>query len=381
MKSSILNIFLSLILGTTLAHGATLIVTPGENLQTAFNSANSNDHVKILPGTFTGQYQIVDKNLTISKSGGTPNLTKLTLDGGAVTLIGLQIGQLLSSDSSEQNGDHLVHQCEIGNIESNTSSLSSVFDVGNMIIYKKATVTACTFDGTGGGGVGIKVSGAGADAKVQNSVIRNYSLSTASPITDSCIGVLVSNGATTNIQNNIIHSCNDRNYDGTEVDSGIGISVRNGASAKISANIIWDCFISYRFGHSGNSTGDALAHLSATTLGSHNLLWSKVDNSPPKMNNHIWNINNLTRGDGSLVAPSYPTLNSWTGKMGIIDCSPLPLPSMPGRPIRSTMTAMVPVMTLACLAGTILFLMVGPRINRSCSIWTSPRLPCPQVVS
>ena len=50
---------------------------------------------------------------------------------------------------------------------------------------------------------------------------------------------------------NIIHSCNDRNYDGTEVDSGIGISVRNGASAKISANIIWDCFISYRFGHSG----------------------------------------------------------------------------------------------------------------------------------
>ena len=90
-------------------NGATVIVTPGENLQTALNSANSNDHVKILPGTFTGQYQIVDKNLTISKSGGTPNLTKLTLDGGTVTLIGLQIGQIVSSDSSEQNGNHLVH--------------------------------------------------------------------------------------------------------------------------------------------------------------------------------------------------------------------------------------------------------------------------------
>jgi len=284
------------------AHGAVIIVTPGQDLQVALNSANSNDHVKILPGTFTGQYQIVDKNLTISKSGGTPNLTKLTLDGGAVTLIGLQIVQLVSSDSSEQSGNHVVHQCEVGNIESNTSSIIVQYsEIGRMIIGKKATVTACTFDGAGGGGVGITVSGAGSDATVQNSVIRNYSLSTASPITDSCIGVLVSNGATATIQNNIIHSCNDRNYDGSEVDSGIGISVRNGALAKISANIIWDCFISYRFGQSGAGTGDALVHLSATTSGSHNLLWNKVDSRPPKLSNNIWNTNNLTRGNGSLT--------------------------------------------------------------------------------
>jgi len=301
MKSSILTLLISISLNGLL-NGATIIVTPGENLQTALNSANSNDHVKILPGTFTGQYQIVDKDLTISKSGGTPNLTKLTLDGGTVTLIGLQIGQIVSSDSSEQNGNHLVHQCEVGNIESNTSSIIVQYsDVGSMIIYKKATVTACTFDGAGGGGVGIKVSGAGADAKVQNSVIRNYSLSTASPITDSCIGVLVSNGATATIQNNIIHSCNDRNLEGSEVHSGIGISVKDGTSAKISANIIWDCFISYRSSQSGAGTGDALVLLTATTSGSHNLLWNKVDSRPPKMNNNVWNINNLTRGNGSLT--------------------------------------------------------------------------------
>ena len=110
MKTTLSFILCTLLLGTTLAHGATVMVTPGENLQTALNSANQNDHIKILPGTFSGQYQIVDKNITISKSGGTPNLTKLTLDGGAVTLIGLQIGQIVSSDSSEQNGNHLVHQ-------------------------------------------------------------------------------------------------------------------------------------------------------------------------------------------------------------------------------------------------------------------------------
>ena len=49
----------------------------------------------------------------------------------------------------------------------------------------------------------------------------------------------------------------------------------------------------------------------------------------------------------------------------------------PVRPIRSTMTGMVPVMTLACLADTILFPMAGRPINRSCSVWMLPRLRCP----
>ncbi len=98
MKINIFFSFCYLLIGTTLAHGATVMVTPGEDLQAALNSANQNDHIKILPGTFSGQYILADKNLTISKSGGTPNLTKLTLDGGAVTLIGLQIGQIVTTD-------------------------------------------------------------------------------------------------------------------------------------------------------------------------------------------------------------------------------------------------------------------------------------------
>jgi len=303
MKKFSLAFLLTFALGGISAHGAVIIVTPGQDLQVALNSANSNDHVKILPGTFSGQYQIVDKNLTISKSGGTPNLTKLTLDGGAVTLIGLQIGQVVSSDSSEQNGNHVVHQCEVGNIESNTSSIIVQYsDVGNMIIYKKATVTACTFDGAGGGGVGITVSGAGSDATVQNSVIRNYSLSTASPINDSCIGVLVGGGATATIQNNIIHSCNDKQNDGTEADSGVGVYVREVSSAKISSNIFWDCFISYKSAQTATGRGDSLVSLSATTSGSHNVLWSKVDTRQPKPSQNVWMVNNMTRGNGSLTS-------------------------------------------------------------------------------
>jgi hypothetical protein len=171
-----------------------------------------------------------------------------------------------------------------------------------MIIYKKATVTACTFDGAGGGGVGITVSGAGSDATVQNSVIRNYSLSTASPINDSCIGVLVGGGATATIQNNIIHSCNDKAHDGPEADSGVGVYVREVSSAKISSNIFWDCFISYKSAQTATGRGDSLVSLSATTSGSHNVLWSKVDTRQPKPSQNVWMVNNMTRGNGSLTS-------------------------------------------------------------------------------
>jgi len=221
------------------------------------------------------------------------------LDGGTVTLIGLQIGQIVSSDSSEQDGNHLVHQCGIGNIESNTSNITVQYsDVGSMLIYKKGTVTGCTFDGAGGGGVGITVSGAGSDAMIQNSIIRNYSLSTASPINRSCIGILVSNSATATIHNNIIHSCNDRNKEGSEVNSGVGIFIEETSYSSIFANIIWDCFISWH--QNGVTSGDSLIRLSTESLGSHNVLWGKVDSRPTKLIHNAWNINNLTRGNGNL---------------------------------------------------------------------------------
>ena len=128
-----------------------ITVTTEQDLQSVINSASSNDQIKLLPGTYSGEYSLTDKNLTISQSGGTPTLTKFSLSGGRVTLIGLQIGQVLSSDSNNQNGNHLIHQCEIGNIESNTSSFTLQYsEVGSLIVNKKATVTACLFDGAGG---------------------------------------------------------------------------------------------------------------------------------------------------------------------------------------------------------------------------------------
>ena len=320
MKTNIFFLFCSLLIGTTLVHGATVMVTPGEDLQTALNSANQNDHIKILPGTFSGQYILADKNLTISKSGGTPNLTKLTLDGGAVTLIGLQIGQIVSSDSSQQNGNHLVHQCEVGNIESNTSSMTVQYsDVGSMVINKNATVTGCTFDGGGSGGVGIKIIGANADAIIQNSIIRNYSLLSGTSISYKCIGIMVTERANGIIRNNVIHGCKDRNYEGAETNSGIGIAVFDNSFATITTNIIWDCFIADRGSTSVPvSTSSGLIRASTSTIIANNILWAKTYSKESRSQLGIdgatgWKVHNQIIGSSNAIGTisSDPKFVNW----------------------------------------------------------------------
>ncbi len=48
MKPFILTFFLSLIIGTTLAHGGVIMVNNGQSIQNAVNSANSGDEI-LLP--------------------------------------------------------------------------------------------------------------------------------------------------------------------------------------------------------------------------------------------------------------------------------------------------------------------------------------------
>ena len=59
MKSSILTIFLSLILGMTLVHGATVNVGAGENLQTAIDNASAGDVLNLTaPVSYNGDLNL-----------------------------------------------------------------------------------------------------------------------------------------------------------------------------------------------------------------------------------------------------------------------------------------------------------------------------------
>ncbi len=66
MKSSILTLFLSLILGTTLAYGAVISVGSGESIQTAVDGAADGDEIVLTyPGQYVGNVTVNGKGLTI----------------------------------------------------------------------------------------------------------------------------------------------------------------------------------------------------------------------------------------------------------------------------------------------------------------------------
>ena len=71
MKPSILTLFLSLILGTTLAHGAVHNVVSGQDLQSVIDSASSGDQIRLLSATY-GDIEISTKDLSFKSTGATP---------------------------------------------------------------------------------------------------------------------------------------------------------------------------------------------------------------------------------------------------------------------------------------------------------------------
>ena len=122
MKSSILTLFLSLILGTTLAHGATLFVHTGQDLQSVIDSANTGDIVNLLPGSHDGNLSVTNKDLTIRGAGNQmANISNISAIGSNVILQKLRMSSLFTGIGNGSNKQVTVSQCEIGNIDANTS--------------------------------------------------------------------------------------------------------------------------------------------------------------------------------------------------------------------------------------------------------------------
>ena len=93
MKSSILTFFLSLILGTTLAHGVTNVVLP-VNAQAAIDAAQDGDSIGLLPGA-VGTLTIINKEIILKAQGDTPPvISKIESTGSKLTLIGLNVAEV-----------------------------------------------------------------------------------------------------------------------------------------------------------------------------------------------------------------------------------------------------------------------------------------------
>ena len=119
MKSSILTFFLSLILGTTLAHGVTNVVLPA-NAQAAINEAQDGDSIGLLPGA-VGTLTINNKEIILKAQGDTPPvISKIESNGSKLTLIGLNVAEVNATDSGTPS-KLVVHGGKFGRITSAVS--------------------------------------------------------------------------------------------------------------------------------------------------------------------------------------------------------------------------------------------------------------------
>ena len=270
MKSSILTFFL----GVTLAHGATHFVHTGQDLQSVIDSANTGDIINLLPGSHDGNLSVTNKDLTIRGAGNQmANISNITAIGSNVILQKLRMSSLITGIGNGSNKQVTVSQCEIGNIDANTSHTTIQYSkVARLYAQNQVTITGCEFEGNNDGGIGIDLDGSSVKALIQNSRIHSYKLDSLGDVSQECIGIRARNGASARIVNNLIHGCKDRMHTGNETNSGFGIFIGPASSAFIYGNILWDCYVSRYYTHSDNPTGALICSFGQATI-SHNILW------------------------------------------------------------------------------------------------------------
>ena len=315
MKSSILTFFLSLILGSTLAHGAVIMVSPGQSVQAAIDGATSGDTIRILNGTYGEQITISGKAVSlVGEAGGTIQISKLsTINIGAF----IRIKNIrIDGDVNGTTTDFQMHDCQIsGDVmvnrgslvfvqssvganllvnHSHRSNIPTTVKIVKSTIPEKLTCKAGTsiigynsiryahiegnseivgnhFNGRSLFGIGIDVNGSQTYARIHNNRIHSYFGQDTGNFISKCIGIRVRGDAKADITNNLIYDCYDLFYVGAESKAGLGIFVESTRGTTILGNALWSCFVERG---TGNDSG-------------HRLVWAPFANVVFK-NNFLW---------------------------------------------------------------------------------------------
>ena len=263
MKSSILTFFLSLILGTTIAHGATRVVTDS-NAQTEINSANNGDIIRFMPGTYP-KLSVVDKDLVFKHHGSVKaNVFEIEANGSKLDLIDFSAAKVFANKSQNRTSRLRVLRGNYGRITSDSDNTILAYSTLNYLkITDSGTITGNEFDGDTqffsqvpvGGGIGIDVNATSANVMINNNYVHDYKLNSGQNIYDQCIGIRIIGVPSVDILNNTIKNCRDQNGDGYESTTGMGIYVSSSLDIRVLGNIIQECYI--RYGANGNSIGNA----------------------------------------------------------------------------------------------------------------------------
>jgi hypothetical protein len=263
MKSSILTFSLSLILATSLAHGATRVVTDS-NAQTEINSANNGDIIRFMPGTYP-KITVVEKDLVFKHHGSVKaNVFEIEANGSKLDLIDFSAAKVFANKSQNRNSRLRVVRGRYGRITSDADNTTLAYSTLNyMKLTDSGIITGNDFDGdtqffsqvSVGGGIGIDVNATSANIVINNNHIHDYKLDSAANIYHRCIGIQIIGLPSVDILNNTIKNCRDSNAAGDESTTGMGIYVSSSLDVRILGNIIQECYI--RSGASGNSIGNA----------------------------------------------------------------------------------------------------------------------------
>ena len=277
MKSSILTYFLSLILGTALAHGVTNVVLPA-NAQAAINAAQDGDSIGLLHGA-VGTLTIINKEITLKAQSDTPPvISKIESNRSKLTLIGLNVAEVNAADAGTPS-KLVIHGGKYGRITSAVSDARISYAEANYLsLSNRAVVTACELDGSTqhfqnvglGFEIGIDVHGNNTQATIRNSRIWNYNAH-ASSATEKFIGIRLRDNSSSTIHNNLVYDCYDSHGHGTEINCGMGIFVKSPAVATILGNAIWGCYV--REGDLG--AGNRLIGSTGSAYVRNNFFWKK----------------------------------------------------------------------------------------------------------
>ena len=277
MKSSILTYFLSLILGTALAHGVTNVVLPA-NAQAAINAAQDGDSIGLLHGA-VGTLTIINKEITLKAQSDTPPvISKIESNRSKLTLIGLNVAEVNAADAGTPS-KLVIHGGKYGRITSAVSDARISYAEANYLsLSNRAVVNACELDGSTqhfqnvglGFEIGIDVHGNNTQATIRNSRIWNYNAH-ASSATEKFIGIRLRDNSSSTIHNNLVYDCYDSHGHGTEINCGMGIFVKSPAVATILGNAIWGCYV--REGDLG--AGNRLIGSTGSAYVRNNFFWKK----------------------------------------------------------------------------------------------------------
>jgi hypothetical protein len=285
MKSSILTFSLSLILATSLAHGATRVVTDS-NAQTEINSANNGDIIRFMPGTYP-KITVVEKDLVFKHHGSVKaNVFEIEANGSKLDLIDFSAAKVFANKSQNRNSRLRVVRGRYGRITSDADNTILAYSTLNYLkLTDSGTITGNDFDGdtqffsqvSVGKKIGIDINASSSKFVINNNKIHDYRTNTsATTLIDDCIGIRVSCNSSVDILNNLIWNCADYNGHGNEYSSCMGIYIMSSLNVRILGNIIWDCGVQH--GTTNGTPGNRLIFAPLGVVAQNNLFWKTNQN-------------------------------------------------------------------------------------------------------